>query len=103
MQTIKLKYYTSEENLKVILDFQRQYSSCLHYLYNRLKDNPSVTEKELRTCQKDLNNIDLIKSYLFQCAVKEAKQIIESSGNPIIFGGKSLFFRRMKNLISKDE
>ena len=103
MQTIKLKYHTSEENLKVISDFQRQYSSCLHYLYNRLKDNPSVTEKELRCCQKDLNNIDLIKSYLFQCAIKEAKQIIESNDKPIIFGGKNLFFRRMNNLISKDE
>ncbi len=103
MQTIKLKYQTSNENLKVILDFQRQYSSCLHYLYNRLIGNPFVTEKELRTYQKDLNNIDLIKSYLFQCAIKEAKQIIESNDKPIIFGGKKLFFRRMKNLISKDE
>ena len=103
MQTIKLKYHTSEENLKVISDFQRQYSSCLHYLYNRLIDNPSITEKELRSYQKDVNNIDLIKSYLFQCAVKEAKQIIKSNDKPIIFGGKKLFFKRMKNLISKDE
>ncbi len=103
MQTIKLKYHTSKENLKVISDFQRQYSSCLHYLYNRLTDNKSLTEKELRTHQKDLNNIDLIKSYLFQCAIKEAKQIIESNDKSIIFGGKKLFFRRMKNLISKDE
>lgn len=103
MQTIKLKYKTSEDNLKTISDFQRQYSSCLHYIYNRLTDNKSLSEKELRSCQKDLNNIDLIKSYLFQCAIKEAKQIIETHDKTIIFGGKNLFFKRMKNLISKDE
>lgn len=102
MQTIKLKYQTSDKNLKIILDFQRQYSSCLHYLYNRFKDNPSITEKELRSYQKDLNNIDLIKSYLFQCIIKEAK-LLASDCKSIIFGGKKLFFKRMKNLISKDE
>ena len=58
-----------------IHDYQRQYSSCLHFLYNRISDNPSITEKELRLLYNSVNNCSLINKWLFQCAIKEAKQI----------------------------
>ena len=45
----------------------------------------------------------MIKSYLMQCSIKEAKQLVSDSDQSIIFGGKKLFFKRLKNLISKEE
>jgi len=112
MQTIKLKYKTSDENLSVILDYQRQYSSCLHFAYNRfleeehissmfnyLKSDSSILQKI-----KKLNNISLINSWFMLSLIREAYQIIEArKDQKIIFGGKKNFFMRMKNKITKEE
>ena len=103
MQTIKIKYKTSDENISLIKEYQRQYSSCLHYNYNRIKDNPSITEKDLRNNSKNIKNVNLIKSYLMQCSIKEAIQINKTLGNKIIFGGKKNFYDRLKGKISKYE
>ena len=103
MQTIKIKYKTSDENISLIKEYQRQYSSCLHYNYNRIKDNPNILEKDLRDNSKNIKNVNLIKSYLMQCSIKEAIQINKTLGNKIIFGGKKNFFDRLKGNISKYE
>jgi len=103
MQTIKLKYACEQNVLDLILEYQKQYSKCLHYNYNRLQDNKSLSEKDLRNNSNNINNCELIKSYLMQCSIKEAKQLVSDSDKPIIFGGKKLFFKRLKNLISKEE
>ncbi len=43
MITLKLKYKIKDEkDMFLIRDYQRQYSSCLRYLYNRISDNPSI-------------------------------------------------------------
>ena len=43
MITLKLKY---EQDTSLIRDYQRQYFSCLHFLYNRISDNPFITKKK---------------------------------------------------------
>ena len=104
MITLKLKYrLKDEQDMFLISDYQRQYSSCLHFLYNRISDNPSITEKELRLLYNNVNNCSLINKWLFQCAIKEAKQIYNSHGAKVIFGGKASYARRNKLAITKEE
>ena len=104
MITLKLKYRLKDEQyMSLIHNYQRQYSSCLHFLYNRISDNPSITEKELRLLYDSINNCSLINKWLFQCAIKEARQIYNSHGAKVIFGGKSNYFKRNKLTISKEE
>ena len=93
MITLKLKYrLKDEQDMSLILDYQRQYSSCLHFLYNRISDNPSITEKDLRLLYDNINNRSLINKWLFQCAIKEAKQIYKSHGTKVIFWWQSKLF-----------
>ena len=104
MITLKLKYrLKDEQDMSLIRNYQRQYSSCLHFLYNRISDNPSVTEKELRLLYNSVNNCSLINKWLFQCAIKEAMQIYKLHGAKVIFGGKSNYIRRNKLAITKEE
>ena len=104
MITLKLKYrLKDEQDMSLIRNYQRQYSSCLHFLYNRISDNPSITEKELRLLYDSVNNCSLINKWLFQCAIKEAMQIYKSHGTKVIFGGKANYIRRNKLTITKEE
>ena len=104
MITLKLKYrLKDEQDMSLIYNYQRQYSSCLHFLYNRISDNPSITEKELRLLYDNVNNCYLINKWLFQCAIKEAKQIYKSHGTKVIFGGKINYSKRNKLSITKEE
>ena len=104
MITLKLKYRLKDEkDMPLIHDYQRQYSSCLHFLYNRISDNSSITEKELRLLYNNINNCSLINKWLFQCTIKEARQIYNSHGAKVIFGGKSNHFKRNKLTITKEE
>ena len=104
MITLKLKYrFKDEQDMSLIHDYQRQYSSCLHFLYNRISDNTSIIEKELRLLYDNVNNCSLINKWLFQCAIKEAKQIYNSHGIKVIFGGKANYFKRNKLAITKEE
>ena len=104
MITLKLKYrLKNEQDISLIHNYQRQYSSCLHFLYNRISDNPSITEKELRLLYNNINNCSLINKWLFQCAIGEAKQIYKSHGAKVIFGGKANYAKRNKLSITKEE
>ena len=98
MQTLKIPYQTTQENLNLIKEYQKQYSSCLHFMYNRVKDGYSETEiKHLQ-----INNIDLLDAWFKQSCVKEAKQIYDKSSK-VIFGGKLNFINRLKGNISKEQ
>ncbi len=99
MKTIKLPYKSSE-NLTPIL---KQYSNVVKYSYNRFLENNN-TEKDIRYLTKSLNNIDLLNSWLVQCAIKDAKAIHTRFQNEkVIFGGKKNFINRLKCKISKEE
>lgn len=100
MQTIKLKYeLDNADDKNIIMQYLKQYSNCLHYMYNRVKEGKP--EKICRELSKNLNNIELLDSYMIQCAIKDAIQI--SVKDKVIFGGKRNYFNRMKHLISYDE
>lgn len=102
MITLKIKYTTTEDGLNLIKEYRKQYSSVLHYAYNRRYEG--VSEKEIEHQISSLNNIPLIKSYLKRCAVKNATQLIKDEGEKqLIFGGKKNFIERCKGKITKDE
>ena len=102
MITLKIKYKTTEDGLNLIEEYRKQYSSVLHYAYNRRYEGVSENDTEQQLVL--LNNIPLIKSYLKRCAVKYATQLLkESDKKQIIFGGKKNFIDRCKGKITKDE
>ena len=103
MITIKFKYDINDKS--IIKQYMIEYSSCLHYLYNRIYDNEgNISEVELRNMYDNINNKDHINKWLFQCAIKESKQLYKrNKTNKIIFGGKKNFFNRLKSNITKDE
>ena len=101
MQTIKLKYEVENENdKKIILSYQQQFSNCMHVMFNRLKENKSL--KECRDIASKLNNIDLLDSWMRVCALGKAQNILMTSKD-VIFGGKTNFIKRCQNKITKDE
>ena len=87
----------------LLFEYIRQYNTCLHFMYNRIMDNPDITEKEM----KDLtvNNIPLMNYYLIHSSIKESFQIKASMDEDkrIIFGGKENFIKRCQGKISKEE
>jgi len=98
MQTIKLPYKT--EDYSLIDDYQHQYSNCLHFMYNRVKDG--VKETEIK--HLNINNIELLDSWFKQSCVKEAIQLNSTNKNKrLIFGGKYNFIQRCRNKISKEQ
>lgn len=102
MIALKIKYKTTEDGLNLIKEYRKQYSSVLHYAYNRRYEG--FSEKEVEHQISSLNNIPLIKSYLKRCAVKNATQLIKDEGKKqMIFGGRKNFIDRCKGKITKDE
>ena len=102
MITLKIKYTTTEDSLNLIKEYRKQYSSVLHYAYNRRYEG--ISEKNIEYQISSLNNIPLVKSYLKRCAVKNATQLIKDGDNKqLIFGGKKNFIARCKSKITKDE
>ena len=101
MITLKIKYTTTEDGLNLIKEYRKQYSSVLHYAYNRRYDgvNENDTEKQITS----LNNIPLIQSYLKRCSVKHATQLIETDDRKRIFGGRKNFIDRCKGKINRGE
>ena len=70
MQTIKLRYEADENDKKLILSYQKQFTNCLHVMFNRLKENKSL--KECRDIAAKLNNISLLDSWMRVCALGKA-------------------------------
>ena len=70
MQTIKLKYEADENDKKLILSYQKQFTNCLHVMFNRLKESKS--QKECRDIAANLNNIGLLDSWMRVCALGKA-------------------------------
>ena len=53
-------------------------SICLHYLYNRISDNASLSEKDLRNLCSNIINIDYLDSWFRQSCVKESIGLYKS-------------------------
>lgn len=106
MITLKLKYTTTETNLPLVHEYQRQYNFCLRYMYNRFKDNPETPEKTIE--HLPINNVPLMECFFKRSAVKNAAELHKkdnetNNDKPIIFGGKKNFIKRCKHQITKDE
>ena len=102
--TLKIRYETDDSSLSFITTLQKQFNSCLRFTYNRLCDNKSITTKELTALQKNLNNVELVKSHLKNSAIHKAKEIIATGiEKSVIFGGRNNFIKRRLNKISRDE
>ena len=106
--TYKFKYEADNEAKSFIMKCMKQYTSMLHYAYNRVIDG--WTPKQIKDVLKtQLNNVELMDSAMASCAQQQASGLnerIKSSDNPnskIIFGGKKNYVRRCKGLISKED
>ena len=98
MKTIKFKIMNA-----IDLNYElRTYNSAVHFAYNRFHDS-SIKEKDVRFQVNQLFKGKL-NSWLLQCAIKDGKAIQERSGNKkVIFGGKLLYKRYLRKLITKEE
>ena len=98
MKTIKLKIMNT-----IDLNYElKTYNSVVHFTYNRFHDS-SVKEKDVRS---QVNNLfkGKLNSWLLQCAIKDGKAIQERHCNKkVIFGGKLLYKRYLRKLITKEE
>jgi len=98
LKTIKLPYKTDEDLTSIF----KQYSSVVRYSYNRFIDG--MNEKEIRLMIKELSNIDLLNSWLIQCAILDGKAMQKRfEDKKVVFGGKFNFINRLKGKISKNE
>jgi len=102
MITLKVPYKSTTQFKEFLQNLRREYSCLVRYSYNRLKEG--VSEKDIRSLHKSLNNIDNLDAWTRQCAINEAKQILNKNGeNKVIFGGKLNMVKYLKGLISKDQ
>ena len=100
MITWKIKY-SCAENLSPII---QQYNSLLRFSYKRLLDAEGrLSESELNTLQKSMNNCEFMNSWFRTCAGREARTLFNSSKVDLIFGGRNLYLKRCKHKISHSE
>ena len=113
MKTIKLPINIHENDLLIIFEYIRLQNNVIRISYNRFKDNYS--EKDIRSYLKSMNlSSDLINidSWFIQSGIYKAKEMFLKDSKSfkaygtfpkIIFGSKSFFIKRCKNLISNQE
>ena len=99
MKTIKLKIMNN-----IVLNYElKTYNSVVHFAYNRFHDDSSIKEKDIRSQVNQLFKGKL-NSWLLQCAIKDAKSIQERNNDKkVVFGGKTLYKRYLRKLITKEE
>lgn len=93
MKTIILDITSDIDN--ELLNTQKVFNNMVRYAYNRLVDNESLKEKEIRTI---VTKTFIQPSWLTQCAIKDAIYLYKANkakGNnkPVIFGGIKEFKR----------
>ena len=97
--TMKMRYKVSSDADKSrILKYIKSYNNVLKFTYNRVQEG-IISTKELTALQNKLNHI-FIDSWFKHSAIYEAKSYKKDK---VIFGGKKLFFNRLKGKISKEE
>ena len=103
MITIKLPYEANQESKVIILKYQMNQNNVIRFIYNRIKDNPELTQKDLTNLSNSMNNI-FIDSWFKQSGIYKSKEIYNrNKDSKVIFGGKKLFLERINNKITKEE
>lgn len=101
IQTIKLPYITSNENIQILSQIRRQCSIVYRWAFNRFQE--SLNEKDIRTLSKNLKNINMLDSWFIQSSIKEAQFLYASKKDQkVIFANKS-FKNRLLNKISNEQ
>ena len=114
--TLKIKYSCkSGEDSLIIQNYINNYNNVLRFTYNRKVDSPSITDVELNTLQKGMNNV-FLGCWFLSSAHAEVKEILKSidelnkindeehqvDKKNIVFGSKKLFVDRCKSLVSRE-
>ena len=111
-RTLKIPYSCTPEESETIWQYRFQYSSCVRYTYNRILDGVKLgheepTMKELTEMQKEMKNIELIKSHLKYSAIYDAQAIVERfNTQSVCFGGKKearMYTKKIKGLEENSE
>lgn len=102
--TIRLKLKNSIAS--DIVDFQKKFTNVVRYSYNRFVDGYS--KHEIFNLVKNLNNIECLDVTWRREANKLAESIYSSNKKKgeerkVIFGSKSLFFKRLNGKITHEE
>ena len=115
--TLKIKYSCkSDEDSLIIQNYIKNYNNVLRFTYNRKVDNPNITDVELNTLQKSMNNVFLGCWFLSSARI-EVKEMLKSidelnkvndeehqiDKKRIIFGSKKLFVSRCKWTVSRED
>lgn len=99
MITVKIKYSTTQDNLNIIKEYQRQYTICYKVIAKYISKGLSKCDiiKRLKTYK----NIDLIlnNSWFINCLFFDVKCLNKEN----VCFNKILLIKRMKNLITKEE
>ena len=97
--TMKIRYkVSSDKDNARILKYIENYNNVLRFTYNRVQEG-IISTKELTALQNSMNKI-FVDSWFKHSAIYEAKTYQKDK---VIFGGKKLFFDRLKGKISKEE
>ena len=115
-KTIKTPINITNDDKQHLLDYIKQFNSYVKSMYNALVDTPDATKGVLtKNLENHYADNKLIPSYMMISVFKIAKSIynrynttrvkkgLEPLGHKLIFGGKRLFERRKKNLITNEE
>ena len=101
MLTIRLPYQTSQENIQVIADLQRQQSSLTRFIYARLEEG--LSRKEIATQAQGMFQLD---SWFIQSSYIKAKALFQANvdkNHKHIWGGRKNFFLRSSGKLSSQE
>lgn len=103
MVTLKVKYDASEEDKALIRKYRRQYSSLLHFIFNRMEEG--CTPKEAEEACKMLNNVELMDSWFVRSARYDAQSLLKArtKNEKVIFGGRKNLINRCKGKVTKEE
>ena len=99
MITLKIPIQLNKENKIFLTDLRRLQSSIIRYSFNRFQENKSIKEVE-HDCKSKFK----IDSWYMRCAIMEGNQLfIRFENKKILFGGKTNFYNKIKNKITKEE
>ena len=105
MLTIKLPISLNASDQMIVADLQRQQSCVIRSAYKLFQKGNN--EKEIHNKVKHMNNINLLDSWFYQSAVKDAYYMYladtELEIKTRIFGGKKNLKCRSQNILSKED
>lgn len=101
MITIKLKLKEKQTGYQKLLN---QFNNVVRYSYNRYCDNKGIKDSDvIKLVKTNMNNIEQLDASIIQFAVAKSKQIYKTSGQKVIFGGKTNYKRYLQGLIKKEQ